>query len=427
MAQEQEAPEGSEDRFSSSSSVSKKIEEASSLPGGRSSAAERRVGVRPALTPAEQEALVRALESSGGRVRDFAIAYGVGVQRVRALLVECLSRRVPVAVDLQHEIEVEGLDRFGSIDGRRTSAREHGCDPGAIERGAHGEGHLAQRGIARDDHLLALPARTSATARGCRLDPVVRLGQLQEQRSQLLGREEARIELHPARASQVSAGHDALRLEPIQDVEDRGLLGERFALPSESARQRAEKPRARRRKRLGGRRSRRERSTTSASPRLDAGCDDGRLGVARSGSHPRDGHRAGRARTSGSNSRTLRESIEMLMTLTLMTLGKRRGRPALCLCLASASLLSGCGSPWKKGEPWSFALTRDILDRESSQPQHEDWEPTDPSVSGAHYRNNVSTFHGGVEELWILAIVCLPTAIDLALLPFTGVHDLCME
>jgi len=115
------------------------------------------------------------------------------------------------------------------------------------------------------------------------------------------------------------------------------------------------------------------------------------------------------------------------MTLTLMTRAKDRRGPALCLCLASACLLSGCGSPWKRGEPWSFALTRDILDRESNQPRYQDWEAADPSVSSLNYPKNASTFHGGVEELWILAIFCLPTAIDLVLLPVTGVHDLCVD
>ena len=46
MAQEQQDPEGSEDRFF----PSKEIEEPVSPPGGRSSAAERRVGARRVLT-----------------------------------------------------------------------------------------------------------------------------------------------------------------------------------------------------------------------------------------------------------------------------------------------------------------------------------------------------------------------------------------
>ena len=77
MAQEQQDPEGSLDRISSSSSFSKKIEEPVSLPGGRSSASERRVGPQRALTPAEQERLVRELESSGESVPKFAAAHGL--------------------------------------------------------------------------------------------------------------------------------------------------------------------------------------------------------------------------------------------------------------------------------------------------------------------------------------------------------------
>ena len=76
MAQERQDPEGSLDRFSSSS-LSKKIEEAESLPGGRSSAAQRRVGTRRALTPAEQESLVHALEASGQSVTEFAAEHGL--------------------------------------------------------------------------------------------------------------------------------------------------------------------------------------------------------------------------------------------------------------------------------------------------------------------------------------------------------------
>lgn len=75
MRQEHEDPEGSVDRFPSS--PSKEIEVPESPPGGRSSDAERRVGARPALTPAEQEALVRELESSKQSVSAFAAAHGL--------------------------------------------------------------------------------------------------------------------------------------------------------------------------------------------------------------------------------------------------------------------------------------------------------------------------------------------------------------
>jgi transposase InsO family protein len=73
MAEEQEDPEDAAERLSS---PSKRIEESSSLPGGRSSAAERRVGARRALTEAEQVALVRDLESSRQRVPEFAASHG---------------------------------------------------------------------------------------------------------------------------------------------------------------------------------------------------------------------------------------------------------------------------------------------------------------------------------------------------------------
>lgn len=74
MAEEVEDPENSGERRSS---LSKRIEEPGSLPGGRRRAAERRVGARQALTPAEQEALVRELEASGKSVPEFAAAHGV--------------------------------------------------------------------------------------------------------------------------------------------------------------------------------------------------------------------------------------------------------------------------------------------------------------------------------------------------------------
>ena len=69
MASEQGEPEEAGSALSSSSSsLSKEIEEAGSLPGGRSSAAQRRAGARRALTESEQEALVRELESRRQRV-----------------------------------------------------------------------------------------------------------------------------------------------------------------------------------------------------------------------------------------------------------------------------------------------------------------------------------------------------------------------
>ncbi len=77
MAQEQQDPEGSLDRFSSSPSLSKKIVEPASLPGGRSSAAERRVRAHREYTAAEQEALLSELGSSGASVAEFAAQHGV--------------------------------------------------------------------------------------------------------------------------------------------------------------------------------------------------------------------------------------------------------------------------------------------------------------------------------------------------------------
>jgi transposase InsO family protein len=74
MAEAEEDPEDAGERRLSHS---KRIEEPVGLPGGRSSAAERRVGARHALTPAEQERLVAELESSGSSVPEFAAAHGL--------------------------------------------------------------------------------------------------------------------------------------------------------------------------------------------------------------------------------------------------------------------------------------------------------------------------------------------------------------
>ena len=82
----------------------------------------------------------------------------------------------------------------------------------------------------------------------------------------------------------------------------------------------------------------------------------------------------------------------------------------------AASLSGGCCSPWKESDTWSFALTRDVLDR--------DWSDGDPSSVDP---SSLPCVHGGVDELWILALFFAPTLIDLALLPVTGVHDLAVE
>ena len=92
-------------------------------------------------------------------------------------------------------------------------------------------------------------------------------------------------------------------------------------------------------------------------------------------------------------------------------------RPAVVLALVV--LLGACGGPWKKGEPWSFGLTRDILDR--------DWGDGNLPAASSADAHSVPHFRGGVEELWMLAFFCMPTAIDIALLPVTGVHDLCVD
>ena len=64
----------------------------------------------------------------------------------------------------------------------------------------------------------------------------------------------------------------------------------------------------------------------------------------------------------------------------------------------------------------NIPFTRDVLDQDWS-----DGNRREPSCVDAPH------FSGGVEELWILAFFCMPTAIDIALLPITGVHDLCVD
>lgn len=74
MADEQGDPEEAGKRLSS---PWKRIEEPESLPGGRSSAAERRVGARRIYTAEERSALLEALRRSGQGVEDFAAEHGV--------------------------------------------------------------------------------------------------------------------------------------------------------------------------------------------------------------------------------------------------------------------------------------------------------------------------------------------------------------
>jgi hypothetical protein len=99
-------------------------------------------------------------------------------------------------------------------------------------------------------------------------------------------------------------------------------------------------------------------------------------------------------------------------TLVTIWLVKRSRSKGCAGTLLLASVLGSCSGPWKRGEPWNFALTRDIVDRAelaSSAPPCE------------------TPIRGGVDELWIFALVFLPTAIDLALLPVTGVHDVWVD
>lgn len=90
--------------------------------------------------------------------------------------------------------------------------------------------------------------------------------------------------------------------------------------------------------------------------------------------------------------------------------------------LAVVSLGMSCGSLWSVGEPWSFSLTRGILERHPDQlVQDADPWSEDPNALGS------SGYHGGLEEAWILPILCLPTVIDFLLLPITGIHDCFVE
>ncbi len=78
MAEEQGDPEEAGKRLSSSSPA-KRIEEPGSPPGGRSSAAERRVGAPRIYTPEERAVLLEALRKSGQGVEDFAAEHGLHV------------------------------------------------------------------------------------------------------------------------------------------------------------------------------------------------------------------------------------------------------------------------------------------------------------------------------------------------------------
>lgn len=74
MAQEQDGSAGAQDALPSSSSLSKEMESPGSLPGGRSSAAERRVVWR---STAEVEGVLREFAASGASVAAFAAQRGL--------------------------------------------------------------------------------------------------------------------------------------------------------------------------------------------------------------------------------------------------------------------------------------------------------------------------------------------------------------
>jgi len=112
MAQEQQDPEGSVDRFPSSAS-SKEIEGPGSPPGGRSSAAERRVRARRECTAPEQEALLSELASSGASVAEFAALHGV------------LPRRCTRGCVVRAPVSRCG-DRGGRAGGRASARRNAG-------------------------------------------------------------------------------------------------------------------------------------------------------------------------------------------------------------------------------------------------------------------------------------------------------------
>ncbi|MSR63689.1 MAG: hypothetical protein EXS08_14775 [Planctomycetes bacterium] len=81
----------------------------------------------------------------------------------------------------------------------------------------------------------------------------------------------------------------------------------------------------------------------------------------------------------------------------------RRGSASVgLLTLLCASCQSG---PWQPREPWSFALTRTIWS-----------DPPEFPLEG-----------GRDDEYAVLAIVCLPLALDLAFLPVTLTHDLRLD
>jgi hypothetical protein len=87
-----------------------------------------------------------------------------------------------------------------------------------------------------------------------------------------------------------------------------------------------------------------------------------------------------------------------------------RSLAALALVLAS-NALAGC---LYSGRTWSFTFTRDALDAMDRK----DFE-FQPPEHGTR---------GGACDVWIVPVVAFfPVIADVAMLPVTGVHDLCVR
>lgn len=92
-----------------------------------------------------------------------------------------------------------------------------------------------------------------------------------------------------------------------------------------------------------------------------------------------------------------------------MTRAAQGRRASLARRAAEASLVAllgaSCqGGPWPPREPWSFAVTRAVWSAPPSPPRTQD---------GDAYA--------------ALAILLVPVALDLACLPVTLPHDLCLD
>lgn len=99
-----------------------------------------------------------------------------------------------------------------------------------------------------------------------------------------------------------------------------------------------------------------------------------------------------------------------------------RGRIAASLVLAVLAQHWCACSTFRPGESWTFAITRNMFDGEVPDDSgtvkealnKEAWSKTQP-------------YRGGVEELWVAAVLLLPTSIgmglDIVCLPVELVHD----